>query len=478
MRKIKTDPAILDYFLSTGETVSAAELDACLGLRALPKRKVSARVLTDTLGPFELAERELKRARSLLDQLDLLTPAGIPPAVYEPLRHILARIVSGGLMEREWSQISGPSWISSMLTLYAVSEVTGTKPWWLQAVYQAVHDWRTGEPSQLGQMIVGAVSQGMNVAISSLVRGIIEKLARADSPRLGDLARYSPRTGKAPGLTLRALSYAIREVLTPSFRRLGLQQVLVMSSKRRPPTIPQGHLAESLHLQHSGLARGQMWLTPLDADVSQDATVLSERRLSLRLGLLDRADGVWRTSVDLKGKPPSPGGESDWIVHEERRSRKTIDLANTDALVLGVGWAFPTDSGTRETMLSELGVTPFQGQNSSRKLHREGAFTLQYMPAGELLGLGDEIIAFLEGPHRELARIRGSIEAGVPRCESYFSKEGSSLFLRMNVAQYTGQLISTQLIREMPAGVEVTSATVHDSTRSRFHSLIATLRNL
>ena len=478
MRKNRTDPELLDYLLSSGETASPSEIDACLGLRGLPRRRVSSRILTDTLGPFELSDKELKRARSLLDELDLLLPTGIPPSVYEPLRHIFARIVSGGIMKNEWRKLKGPSWISALLSLYIVSEVTGTRPWWLQAVYQAVHDWRSGDPSRLGQMIVNAVSQSMNVAISSMVRGIVERTARSDSLRIGDLTRYTPRSGEAPGHTLRALSYAIRESFEPSFRRLGLQRVLVLSSKRRSSVVLKGHLAEDMNLQDSGVVRGQIWLTPLDCRVASDVTVLGERRLSLRLSLLDRSSGVWRTAVDLKRRPPAPADESDWIVYEERRSRKMIELSESDTLVLGVGWAFPTDSTTRDAIMSKLGVSSFQGQTSSRRLHRSGAFTLQYLPAEELLGLGDEVIALLEGPKRELSKTRTKIEAGVPRCESSLSKEGHRLFLKLNVTQYTGQLVSTQLAREMPTiGVEVVSATVRNTTRSRFHSLIGALEH-
>ena len=225
---------------------------------------------------------------------------------------------------------------------------------------------------------------------------------------------------------------------------------------------------------------GRIWLTRLESiDLPEGAIGLGEERTSLRMSLLDRSTGIWSTALDLSRKPAPPRSESDWLIHEERRARKTLNLSEKDALVLGAGWAFATESNTREKALSRLGVSPLDADTSKQRLLRRGAVTLRYLPAEELLGLGDEVIALLQGERKVLTQVRAGIEEGVPLCESSTSVDESQLLVRTRVGPYSGQLVATQLNRQLDEqGVKAAAATSRSSSRTRFMSMVGALQEL
>jgi hypothetical protein len=482
LRKIRTDPALLDHLLSSEskDTFRASEFEAQLGLRALPSRRIRPRRIEDVLGPFEQSERDLKQAQSLMAELDILLPPGIPTNVYEPLRYFLARLVAGGILDAQWEKPSGPHWLRSLLALYVVSEVTGTKPWWLQSVHQAVHEQGTSDPVRLGRGIVEAASRSMNVVMSPLVREALEKISGETTPQIGRLRSYMPKSGEYGTNTLRALSYVIRESFLPSFKRLGLCRVLVLSGRHKAPNIPRGNIAEEIQLRGGPFVSGRVCLLPQGSgNLPEGAICLGEERTSLRMSLLDRSTGIWSTVLDFSKKPALPKNESDWLIHEERRSRRALKLTEREALVIGTGWAFETESNTRERVLLRLGVSSLDAKTSQQKLLRKGAFTIQYRPAEELLGLGDEVIALIQGGRNSLMQVRAAVEAGVPWCESSFSVDEGQLLIRTRVGPYSGQLVATQLSRQLSEqGIEAAAASLTSSSLTRFASIVRTLQEV
>lgn len=475
LRKYDSDLPLLHFLLeSDSETLfDSSVFEKALDLKPIPAKRVSFRRLTEALGFIEESERILKQARSLSGQLNMLLPAGIPPVVYEPLHYILSRIVVGDLLKKEWEYSASPHWLDRLLTLHMISEITGSKPWWLQAVHLATENWRSTDPNDLGRQIVGEVSQTMNVAMSSIVVNLMEKISRAKRSRFADLARYVPERESQGNHLFRAMSYSIRESFIPAFRRLGFKRVLVFSSGAKKHKMPAGQNSEEILLKTPKPNRVQEWIVRHDNDsLPQQAVPLREQRTSLRLSLLNRADGSWMTLVNLNSSPPTPAKEPNWIVHEERRARKTTETTEREAIVLSMGWAFPCDGKTRELMLSRLGVSPYNGNAAAKSLLKRGALTLQYLPSAELLGLRDEVLAVVSGAREQLLLARRQIEAGTPRCESSISSDREKLFLRIRVPQVRGELLATQLSREFPEkGLEVMVSTTKSSSRRRFSAL-------
>ncbi|TFF84671.1 hypothetical protein EU524_00615 [Candidatus Thorarchaeota archaeon] len=474
LRKRKTDLELIDDLIDSEDEAmfDVGTFEEKLGLRSLSDRRVPTDRLKEALGHIELTNRELKQARSLTAQLDMLLPAGIPPVVYEPLRYILARVVKGDIMSKDWDTCPGPAWVKSLVRLHVVSEVAGTKPWWIQALHQAVHE-SSGDISGLERRIVAEVSQSMNVAMSSDVTALVEKLSRKRKARIGDISRFIPRSSQYGSHLKRALIYAVRETFVPSFRRLGLNRTLIISKSGGVPKTAGGRLAEDIHLQGGNLARAQIWLTSYDKESASDRSMnLGRARTSLRLSLLDRSRGIWNTVIDFSRTPPKPETEADWIIDEERKARKTLELTERETFVLGVDWSFPVDNETRNKALSTLGVSAHSALTSRRKLYKRGAFTLRHFPAEELLGLGDEVAVLFRGERNQLSRVRLQIEAGVPYCESGLSHGKTELFVRAKVAPYTGQLLVNQLMRGFAKSeIETSTATVTSRSRTRFSAI-------
>lgn len=127
-------------------------------------------------------------------------------------------------------------------------------------------------------------------------------------------------------------------------------------------------------------------------------------------------------------------------------------------------------------MLSGLGISPRTQEVVSGALLKSNAFTLQYLPAPELLGLPDEVFVFLKGEREDLLSARGQIEAGTPLCDSSLSSEGRELILRVRVPPVRGELFATQLNRQIPEkGLAGFASTVRTSSRKRISALMHAL---
>lgn len=473
LRKKKTDNNIGSRLLSTKskQEFSPRSFDAALGLKPVSTKRASLRQLQETLGSFEEDTRSMRGVKSLSRQLNMLLPFDLPPSIFEPLEYILSRIVHRDLVAKKWPFDPMPTgdiplWANSLLRLHIVSEVTGSRPWWIPALNQAVSEWEDRDPSTLGDLIVKTVSQGINVLIAPQVVNLLGKLARSSSPRLGDLNRYSSGGGMGQHFHS-AMSFSIQECFLPSFRRLGISRCFSLK--------PLGKRTYEQFMQTNPAVTASFGIVGDEAGID-DIVYLERNRTSLRPSLLDASSGSWRTFLDFDSNPPVPTSESSWLIAEEHMARKELRLNERESQVLAAGWAFAGSSSIRESMLESLGLSTHNSRAAARSMLKRSVFTLHYLPNIDLCGLPDKVLVLIEGKQKDLVRIREQIEAGTPYCRSMWFRDKKGMVIEIRTSPYSSPILQAHLQRELRQRGYVANAYSIARTNSfRFSSLLKTL---
>ncbi|MGQ4912424.1 MAG: hypothetical protein ACP6KW_09670 [Candidatus Thorarchaeota archaeon] len=482
-RKRMADGTIAERLLSHEmmSGFSTKSLDRMLGLDPVSTRKVPVSQLEETLGAFQEDHRHLRSARSLTKQLDNLLPPSLPGNVYEALVNVFSRVVHQDLAKARWEFTPRPPegvpvWVNRMLVLFAISEVTRSKLWCIQAVHQAVHDWEDQDAETLGRLIVRSLSQSMNVAISNEVVSLAGRLSRISRPRIGDLKRYVARK-KGDRLRTIAMPWILHEWFLPSFRRVGLRRYFWRPGTKSGKVPRKWHVCDRMVLRDPRRGVAVIGLSKEDDEIPPGSVPLQGQRVSFRLSLLDRSSGIWRTSFDFKSRTPSPESEASWIVLEEHAARRQIDLTEQEQIVLAAGWAFPGPSEFRETLLLGATLPQSTARALTRSLYRRSAFTLHYVPDIELCGLADKVIMLVEGRKRELEALRGRLEAGFPYCVTSPSSDKNSMVVEIRTPFYSGQHLAAYLQRVLTdKGLNAQAFSVDAEARSRFGGMMAAFR--